>query len=296
MAELAAGFAETRSTVRRNERGLCGSGMSSLLRTILLTAMGAAMSGAQVVVNAASGASAVAPGSIISLYGVAGVIGVTGQATTLPLPTSIENGSVYLSLLPIGSTANRLSLFYWSPSQVNALLPSSVSTGSATIALRKISFGADLPAGSAVANVQAQAPGIFVNPTADCSVSAQGCAQKLTRAILTDASYALVLSTNPAHTRQGIAIWCTGLGTAATAPQVTILPAAGLAINAQVFYSGHTGEVGLDQVNFYVPTGAALSSPCVVGSHLELPISIRSVVSGVQSNILSLPVIVDSCS
>jgi hypothetical protein len=114
--------------------------INNLVRGLLCAALGTATSGAQAAVNAASGASAVAPGSIISIYGIAaGVIGVTGQATTLPLPTSAENGRVYLSLLPISlsSLANRLSLFYWSPSQVNALLPSTVSTGAVTIAVRE---------------------------------------------------------------------------------------------------------------------------------------------------------------
>jgi uncharacterized protein (TIGR03437 family) len=137
---------------------------------------------------------------------------------------------------------------------------------------------------------------MFVNPFADCSISIQGCGQQLSRAIVTDSAGALIMSTNPARAGRGVVIWLTGLGVSPTAPEVTLLPAAGGSVNAQVFYSGHSSEAGLDQVNFYVPTGAALSSPCVIGSRLELPMSLRSTVSGVQSNVLSLPVIVDSCN
>ena len=53
---------------------------------------------------------------------------------------------------------------------MNALLPiARVPTGNVTIAVREAGGpgGADLPAGSAAANVQAQAPGIFVNPSAE---------------------------------------------------------------------------------------------------------------------------------
>ena len=176
---------------------------------------------------------------------------------------------------------------------MNALIPATVPTGAVTIALRSNYRG---PAGSAVANVQAQAPGIFVNPSADCSVSSQGCAQMLSRAVLTDGRNALILSTNPAHTGEGIVIWLTGLGVSATAPQVNLLPFTGSAVSAQVFYSGHTSLAGLDQVNFYVPSGKALATPCIVGSRLELPMSLRSTVSGIQSNVLSLPVLVDACN
>jgi uncharacterized protein (TIGR03437 family) len=268
-----------------------------VVRLSIFCASFSLISNAQVIVNAASGGQAVAPGSIISVYGIAsGVIGVTGQATTLPLPTSISGGRVYLSLLPISfSAVNRVSLFYWSPSQVNALLPETVAPGSVTIAVRSASGGADVPAGSTVANVQTQAPGIFVSPIKDCSVSVDGCSQQLTRAILTDSRNGLILSTNPARPRQGIAIWCTGLGTLAQAPEVTILPPSGAPINVQVFFSGHTTFAGLDQVNFYVPEGSALGSPCVVGSRYELQLSMRSTISAVQSNVLSLPVLIDSC-
>lgn len=262
---------------------------------LILIAIMSSPAFSQTVVNAASGAPVVAPGSIISIYG-ASPIQSTGQASSLPLPTYA--GLIYLLLPPGTPSSTRVSFFYWSPSQTNALLPFQAPTGTTKLYFRDAGApgGNDAPAGSVVANIQAQAPGVFVNPLADCSISSDGCAQRVMRAILTDAKYALILSTNPARTDQGIVVWCTGLGVSPTAPEVTILPAAGPPVNAQVFYSGHTSEPGLDQVNFIVPTGAALSSPCVVGSHLELPISLKSVISGVQSNVLSLPVTVDSCN
>src|ERR1019366_6170304 len=112
------------------------------------------------------------------------------------------------------------SLFYWSPSQVNALLPAKVSTGAVTIALRQAGGpgGADVPAGSAIANVQTQAPGMFVDPTTDCTILGAGCATQLIRAIITDASGQLINSRNPARSGQSMVIWLTGLGLSATAP------------------------------------------------------------------------------
>jgi uncharacterized protein (TIGR03437 family) len=274
--------------------------MKNLAALSLIVVFSAVSSMAQIAVNAASGASAVAPGSLISIYGSFSLS--TGQAMTLPLPTTTPFGYYRFVLFSGGSldlsmtSSKLLPLLYWSASQVNAFLPTAASPG-ALIAVRHFWQGADLPAGAASLNLQVQAPGMFTNYVADCSISAQGCAQKLTRAIITDSKYSPIASTNPARPGQGLVIWCTGLGIAATTPQVTLLPPTGTPISAAVFYSGHQASfVGLDQVNFYVPSATSLGSPCVVGSHLEVLISIKSTTSGVVSNVASLPIVVDSCA
>jgi uncharacterized protein (TIGR03437 family) len=246
---------------------------------------------AQTAVNSASGGPAVAPGSLISIYGAFPI--AAGQATTLPLPTSTYYG-YYLTSATGGNplTATRLPLLYWGPSQINSVL---------TVPTNELALWGPGGGGSLVAiegilvDLQTQAPGIFTNPSADCAVTTTGCGERLTRAIITNSGYALILSTNPAHAGQGLVIWCTGLGTAATVPLVTVLPPSGSPINAAVFYSGHSTLAGLDQVNFYVPSGSELMNPCVVGSRIEIPLSMKSTTTGVQSNVLSLPVLVDSC-
>jgi uncharacterized protein (TIGR03437 family) len=246
----------------------------------------------QTAVNAASGASAVAPGSLISIYGSFNVS--TGRAASFPLPTIAGFCCYFVLYSGSGAlnTADRMPLLYWSPSQINGFLSQTASL----IAIRSIQNGSDSPAGSASLNIQTQAPGIFTNPVTDCSISAQGCTQRIARGIITDAYNGLVMSTNPARPGQGLVIWVTGLGTNPVAPQVTILPPTGNPANATVFYSGHQPSfVGLDQVNFYVPGATELNSPCIVGSHLELQLSMKSTVSPVVSNVISLPVLIDSC-
>lgn len=108
-------------------------------------------------------------------------------------------------------------------------------------------------------------------------------------------NYTLISSGNPAHPGQSLVIWLTGLGVTPTAPQVSILPAVGNLIPATVFYAGHTSFAGLDQVNVTLPGGNALAPGCSIGGHIEVQLSMKSTISGVQSNTVSLPLVTDSC-
>ena len=244
-------------------------------------------------VNAASGASTVAPGSLVSVYG--SFINATGQAVTIPLPTSV-GGFFFLlwngkSALSDSDVADRVPLLYWSPSQINVALPNSAAAGYSLVAREN-----GLPDGSVPLNVAEQAPGIFVNPVSDCSILAAGCGQKLVRGILTDGNYSLIGSGNPTHPGQSLVIWVTGLGITPTWPQVLILPNTGNSVTANVFYTGHTSFVGLDQVNITLPNGKTLSPGCTVGAHIEIQLSMKSLITGIQSNTVSLPVVTDSCN
>jgi uncharacterized protein (TIGR03437 family) len=250
-------------------------------------------------VNAASGASEVAPGSLVSVYGNFAV--GTGQARSIPLPTS--TGAFYFLLwngvsLITDTVPNRIPLLYWSPTQINVLLPNSGngnllfnSVGSGNIL---VGFASGTPRGTVALNVIQQAPGIFLNPTSDCSILPAGCGQKLIRGILTDANYTLIASGNPARPRQSLVIWVTGLGITPTAPQVT-LSGAGAPVATNVFYSGHTSYAGLDQVNVTLPDGDTLVSGCAIGARVELQLSMRSTLNGYQSNAVSLPIVTDTC-
>ena len=103
-------------------------------------------------VNSASGGSAVAPGSLISIYGTFQI--AAGEATTLPLPTSTYSG-YYLTSATGGSplTATRLPLLYWGPSQINSVL---------TV------------------------------PATELALWGPGGGRRLSRAIITDSGYALI--------------------------------------------------------------------------------------------------------
>ena len=102
------------------------------------------------VVNAASFLPAVAPGSVISIFGTNLAAGNAGAAA-VPLPTSLGGTSVTVN----GKAA---PLFFVSPTQINAQLPYEIAPGSATLVVtangvstRPVPF-----------NVLMNAPGILV--------------------------------------------------------------------------------------------------------------------------------------
>ncbi|HTX38605.1 MAG TPA: hypothetical protein VME43_26445 [Bryobacteraceae bacterium] len=233
--------------------------------------------------NAASGGSAVAPGSLVSVYGKFDPATIGGALAEVLLWDGNPDDILNLSPVPI---------LYQSVTQINIFLPDSAGPGSQ---LEPRTW--DTPAGSPIPlNVAAQAPGIFVNPTPDCSIAAAGCAQALRRGIITDTNYALIGSGNPAHPGQALVIWATGLGVVPTWPQVSILPNNGNPATANILYTGHTTIPGLDQVNITMPSGASIGSSCSLGVHLEVQLSMKSLTTGIQSNTVPLPVITDSCN
>lgn len=257
--------------------------MKAYVKSILLTLSCTSLVMAQAAVNAAGGGSAVAAGSLISIYGsFSGVH--TGTATSFPLPTTA--GSAYLLYYsgtgPINDVAsNRVPLLYWSDSQINAYLTQS-NPGQQIVVWGIKNTGTLGPLAILPLDLQAQAPGIFLN--GEWGSIAEGTG-------------ALITTTNPAIPGQGLVIWCTGLGTIPSAPIVTVSAPGGTSVTASVFYSGHQGAlVGLDQVNFYVPNAAMLlGSSCSVGARLNLQISMKSVTSGVVSNTVAMPILVNSC-
>lgn len=99
---------------------------SATLAALLLAALSSAAS-AQLpvisqggVVNAASYTQPVVPGSIMAIFGTNLASGVYSAAAT-PLPTILGNTSVSMNGVPA-------PLFYVSPNQINAQVPSSLSS------------------------------------------------------------------------------------------------------------------------------------------------------------------------
>ena len=191
--------------------------------------------------NAASGdASAVAPGSIASIYG-SGLAQSIGIATTFPVPALLGGASV-----SVNSVA--APLLYAGPNQINFQVPFEVS-GSASVTVT----AGGLPAGSKSVPLHSTAPGIFLLP--------QG------RAAAVNQDGSVNSADHTAAPASAIAVYATGLGAvdppvtagvAASAVELSKVTAGVTATvggqPATVLFAGLApGYAGLYQVNLVVP-------------------------------------------
>lgn len=223
-------------------------------------------------VNAASYAPLVAPGSIASIFGEF-LLSSPMSATESPLPPSISGLSIQFA-------STLAPLFFVASGQVNVQVPWELSGQSVTTLTATLNGQTST---AQTVGLAAFAPAIF---TTNTEGSGQG-------AIL-DTSYRLVDSSNPATAGSSfVLIYCTGLGAVTNQPQtgspglsdplswsatptVTI---GGAAANVQ--FSGLApGFVGLYQVNAQVPAGSA------TGSAVPVVISM----GGVDSNTVTMAV------
>ena len=226
------------------------------------------------VTNAANGASAVAQGGLISVYGSS--MSATNIATSqIPLPTAMGDSCLTVNGTPI-------PLMFVSTGQINAQLPLGVS-GGATMAIHT-------PAGISnnfTFTVLSAAPAIFLTGTA-------GPETGLATVFRADNGQ-LVTPTNPVHANDTLIIYLTGMGL--TAPSVeagqetppTLLTSVTQAplitlggSNLTVQYAGLApGYIsGLYQVNATVPFG--------VTQGMDIPLVISQ---GSSSTTLSLRVV-----
>jgi uncharacterized protein (TIGR03437 family) len=212
--------------------------------------------GIQAVVNAASfSSSAVAPGELISLFGVA-----IGPATPLNLTLDAQ-GNVSTSLHGYTVTFDGVAapLLYAAQGQINAVVPFSVA-GKATTALALTTpdgtrFRTTLPVGAA-------APAIFALDS-----SGQG-------AIL-NSDFSVNSAAHPAARGSTVAIYATGTGSLAPAvADGVVIPATGpplsgtpITVNiggqtAVVSYQGAAPGLvaGVMQINAQIPTGVTPGS------------------------------------
>jgi uncharacterized protein (TIGR03437 family) len=202
-----------------------------------------AVDGNPAVVNAASFAGAVAPGSLVTIFGRNLARGI-GNAGTFPLPSSLGGATVRINGAPA-------PLLYVSSSQINFQMPLAVQ-GSASLRVER--DGIDSGTSSVVTG--ASAPGIFTMP------ENQGAIQNEDNA-LNDPG-------RPARRGRLVVIWATGAGDveppvpAGQAAPVTPLSwtpqLPGVTIGgvpAQVLFSGLApGFAGLWQINAVVPENA----------------------------------------
>ncbi len=187
-------------------------------------------------VNAASFATTIAPGTIVSIFGE-DFANTSIGASTVPLTTVLGDTSVTFN----GVAA---PLFFVSNGQINALAPVGLSTSvAASIQVRR---GGSLSAVRS-ANVAPVSPGIFIVDQA----SGAG-------AVLHASDFSLVSSSSPARPGEYLVIFCTGLGALqSAAPETKDRPQVNIAgLPATVTYSGLApGFEGLYQINAQAPAG-----------------------------------------
>ena len=200
------------------------------------------------VVSAADGSQNVAPGGLVSIYG--NQMSPTNMATsTVPLPTALAGSCLSVNGVPV-------PLLFVSSGQVNAQLPNNVG-GSASLTIYT-------PGGVSDRfnfNVSSSAPSVFMSGSA-------GPTTGIATIVRADNNQ-LVTPTNPIHLKDTVVIYLTGMG--ATSPQVdaglatpmsplstvTNTPSITLGgVPLQVQWAGLVpGEVGVNQINAYVPFG-----------------------------------------
>ncbi len=224
------------------------------------------------VVNAVGStpSSAVAPGSIISIYGQ-GLASTLAVGPVNPLAQTIGGVTVTVNDQILG-------LLFVSPQQINAQVPSSLADGQYTLSVQ-VSGQAPLTASFTVSR---DAPGLFFN-----SVDSQQYALAL------HADGSPVTTDNPAVAGETVSLLGTGFGPY-SAPVVDGFfppsPAPALADSLSISLGGQTpapawsgaaaGFVGIACTNFQVPSGLPSGS--------SVPLSVS--VNGIASNTVMLPV------
>jgi uncharacterized protein (TIGR03437 family) len=212
-------------------------------------------------VNAASSLPAIAPGSLISIYGV-NLASATAAAPSLPLPTALNGTSVSIN----GIDA---PLLFASAGQINAQVPFEVQPGSATL---QIQVGT-LQGAPVAFKVQPIAPGVLsvIQNAADGTVNSPQ---------------------TPVQPGQYVTVYVTGQGAVDPAvPTGAAAPAGPFALplatvqtqiggqDATVTFAGLAPELaGLMQVNLLLPALPPGDQPLVV------------TVGGVPSNTVTLSV------
>ena len=86
---------------------------------------------AALTISAASGLPAVAPGSVVSIFGT----NLAAAAASAGEPPPVTLGGVSVSITDSGKVQSSLPLFYVGPQQINALIPATASVGPATITI-----------------------------------------------------------------------------------------------------------------------------------------------------------------
>jgi len=191
----------------------------------------------------------IAPGSLFIIYGTDLSDNVTPvlQNLSTPLPLTLNHTSIAVT---VGGKVTNPAMYYTSPTQVAAVLPSSTPVGTGTIT---VTYNGTASAAAPIV-VTASAFGADTLPGS-------------TGVTATDANYHLITPTASASPGQTIVVWGSGLG-ADTKNDDRTYPLQQDNLNdatvyiggvkASVAYAGRSQYPGVDQINVVVPAlGAA---------------------------------------
>jgi uncharacterized protein (TIGR03437 family) len=189
-----------------------------------------------------------APRMLIAIYGSA-LASKADQATGTTFPTQLADVQVLVGGSPI-------PLYYASATQINAVLPDSVS------GLTQVTVQNSSGKHSVNVYVEAAAPAIF---TQDSSGTGPASARKAS-------DQSLVTANNPLHAGETVELYATGLGTTApsngldNAVQQPTVTVGGVACPV-TFAGAAPTYIGLDQINCKIPAAVSnLSAPVVITS------------------------------
>jgi uncharacterized protein (TIGR03437 family) len=226
----------------------------------LLAAQAAAPAPAATVSAASLRGTAVAPDSLVSIFGAHLA---TGQAAAQGLPLPTELGGTTATIRDSVGKQSPMVLLLASPGQVNAYIPPGVVAGPASIAIR----AGDGAASTSPVTIAAVAPGIF---TAGASNVANGLAVKRgadgTQTVVYTAQCAATCSAAPldlgaAGDTAALVLFGTGIRGADPASVTATVGGRGVS----VLYSGTQQQYpGLDQVNLALPQSLAGSGTVTV--------------------------------
>ncbi|MCU1275700.1 MAG: hypothetical protein JWO48_3131, partial [Bryobacterales bacterium] len=218
--------------------------------------------------NAASYSTAIAPGSLVSLFG-SGLAPTTARATGTPLPLALADTYVTVN----GVVA---PLLFVSPQQINAQVPFEIPPGPATVVVRALG-AASAPV---TVTVRPVAPGVFTDGQGQAAVLNAGGSVNSAR--------------NPASSGCIVSVFFTGQGPVATAVEDGAAPAAGQAISATSRISATIGGMpveipfaglaplyaGVAQMNLKIPPLASGVYSLVINIGDEASNAAQLVVSG----------------
>jgi uncharacterized protein (TIGR03437 family) len=220
---------------------------------------------------------AIAQGSIFTVFGknMGPATLVQNTSSTLPTTTGLSGTTVTITVNNVTTTA---PMVYTSAGQLAAILPSTtpVGTGTLTVAYFAVS-GTPIPITVVASNFS-----MF-------TLNGSGTGP----AIVTD-NNSLITTTNSAQAGDVVVLYGTGLGPLpsgqndASNPPVQVNLTSPITVyvgttSATVAYHGRSGDAGLDQINFTIPTGLS-------GCNIPVIVQVGTGATAVTSNSATISV------
>jgi uncharacterized protein (TIGR03437 family) len=234
------------------------------------------------VVNGASYTTPIARGSIVVIFGKGLGPAALVQATTTPLPVQLPSGNGTSVKFSSGGGSYDGVMLYTSATQVSAIVPSTVPTGTASVT---VTYAGQTSAAVTVPVVNS-AFGAFTK-------NSSGAGPVIAQNFVSATSTPLNGLSQSAQPGQVIILYGTGLGAISAADNVPP-PVANVGSGVQIVVGGQTiaplyaGRApqfpGLDQINFQLPGGTSKAAAAgeTVATGCYVPVTIQT--SGGASN------------